>query len=100
MTIPGNEKGCQAYLGLREFLISAKHMVGCLKCAQKKELSCQVLSNIPSLREFLYLAFFTGATGLIYQVIWSRLLILSFGYTIYSVSDDRSHQDFPLIRHN
>jgi spermidine synthase len=41
----------------------------------------------PSLRFFLLAAFFlTGATGLIYQVLWSRMLVLSFGYTIYSIS--------------
>ena len=41
----------------------------------------------PSLRTFLYVAFFiTGTTGLVYQVLWSRLLVLSFGYTIYSVA--------------
>lgn len=39
------------------------------------------------LRTFLFPAFFiTGATGLVYQVLWERLLVLSFGYTIYSVS--------------
>lgn len=39
------------------------------------------------LRLFLFPAFFiTGATGLVYQVLWERLLVLSFGYTIYSVS--------------
>jgi spermidine synthase len=38
-------------------------------------------------RYFLFFAFFlTGATGLIYQVLWSRLLVLSFGYTIHSVT--------------
>ncbi|MEE9543807.1 MAG: fused MFS/spermidine synthase [Thermodesulfobacteriota bacterium] len=39
------------------------------------------------LRKFLFIAFFlTGATGLVYQIIWSRLLVFSFGYTIYSIS--------------
>ncbi len=38
-------------------------------------------------RRFLALAFFvTGATGLVFQIIWTRLLVLSFGYTTYSVS--------------
>jgi spermidine synthase len=38
-------------------------------------------------RYFLTTAFFlTGATGLAFQVIWTRLLVLSFGYTIFSVS--------------
>lgn len=41
----------------------------------------------PRLRLLLFGAFFlTGSTGLIYQILWSRLLVLSFGYTIYSVS--------------
>ncbi|MBE9529059.1 MAG: fused MFS/spermidine synthase [Proteobacteria bacterium] len=38
-------------------------------------------------RTFLLIAFLlTGSTGLLYQVIWSRLLVLSFGYTIHSIS--------------
>ena len=41
----------------------------------------------PAFRLLLFGAFFlTGSTGLIYQILWSRLLVLSFGYTIYSVS--------------
>jgi spermidine synthase len=49
--------------------------------------------NVPQIvesslfRYFLFIAFFlTGATGLIYQVLWARLLVLSFGYTIHSIS--------------
>lgn len=39
------------------------------------------------LRLIFFTAFFlTGATGLIYQIIWSRLLIFSFGYSIHSIS--------------
>ena len=30
--------------------------------------------------------FLTGAAGLIFQVVWTRLLVLSFGYNIHSVS--------------
>lgn len=46
----------------------------------------QVVEN-STLRKFLFAAFFlTGATGLVYQIIWSRLLIFSFGYSIYSIS--------------
>ncbi len=38
-------------------------------------------------RNFLFFAFFlTGSTGLMYQVLWSRLLVFSFGYTIHSIS--------------
>lgn len=38
-------------------------------------------------RRLLVSAFFlTGATGLVFQIIWTRLLVLSFGYTTYSVS--------------
>jgi spermidine synthase len=38
-------------------------------------------------RTILLIAFFlTGSTGLLYQVLWSRLLVLSFGYTIHSIS--------------
>ena len=49
--------------------------------------SSQLVVEHPSIRYFLFGAFFlTGATGLIYQILWSRLLILTFGYTIYSVS--------------
>ena len=41
----------------------------------------------PVFRLLLFGAFFlTGATGLVYQILWSRLLVLSFGYTIYSVT--------------
>ena len=41
----------------------------------------------PAFRRFLLVAFFlTGATGLVYQILWARLLVLSFGYTIHSVS--------------
>lgn len=41
----------------------------------------------PADRRLLALVFFlTGATGLVFQIIWTRLLILSFGYTTYSVS--------------
>ena len=41
----------------------------------------------PLFRRFLFAAFLlTGATGLVYQVLWARLLVLSFGYTIHSVS--------------
>ncbi len=38
-------------------------------------------------RRFLVAAFFlTGISGLVFQIVWTRLLVLSFGYTTYSVS--------------
>ncbi len=41
----------------------------------------------PAFRRVLFVAFLlTGATGLVYQILWARLLVLSFGYTIHSVS--------------
>ena len=33
-----------------------------------------------------FLFFFSGISGLIYQVVWTRMLTLVFGHTIYSVS--------------
>ncbi len=45
------------------------------------------LTKRDPLRYYLFFAFFlTGATGLVYQVLWSRLLVFSFGYTIFSIS--------------
>lgn len=39
------------------------------------------------MRLFFFFCFLlTGLTGLTYQVLWERLLVLSFGYTIYSVT--------------
>jgi predicted membrane-bound spermidine synthase len=34
----------------------------------------------------LFFIFFSGISGLIYQVVWTRMLTLVFGHTIYSVS--------------
>lgn len=33
-----------------------------------------------------FLFFFSGISGLIYQIVWTRMLTLVFGHTIYSVS--------------
>jgi spermidine synthase len=43
----------------------------------------------PELKRFswiYFLFFFSGISGLIYQVVWTRMLTLVFGHTIYSVS--------------
>ncbi len=34
----------------------------------------------------LVIFFFSGATGLVYEVVWTRMLTLVFGHTIYAVS--------------
>src|SRR5215510_1556790 len=34
----------------------------------------------------LVLFFFSGASGLIYEVVWFRMLIRTFGVTVYAVS--------------
>jgi spermidine synthase len=55
--------------------------------ARELETTIPRVVQSPTFRYFLYAAFFlTGATGLVYQVLWSRLLVLSFGYTIHSIS--------------
>ncbi len=43
------------------------------------------MTNAP-LKKLLGLFFVSGATALIYQVVWSRLLTLSFGSTTLAVS--------------
>ena len=43
----------------------------------------------PELKRFswiYFLFFFSGISGLIYQIVWTRMLTLVFGHTIYSVS--------------
>jgi spermidine synthase len=54
---------------------------------KEAEIKIPQIVESPFFRQFLFIAFFlTGATGLIYQVLWARLLVLSFGYTIHSIS--------------
>jgi spermidine synthase len=49
----------------------------------KKQLSHRKLSR----SSWVYLLFFfSGISGLIYQIVWTRMLTLVFGHTIYSVS--------------
>ena len=53
------------------------------KKSQKKNL---VLSESKRFSWIYSLFFFSGISSLIYQVVWTRMLTLVFGHTIYSVS--------------
>jgi len=53
------------------------------KKSQKKNL---VLSGSKRFSWVYSLFFFSGISSLIYQVVWTRMLTLVFGHTIYSVS--------------
>jgi len=51
--------------------------------AQRKEM---VRSGLKPSNWIYFLFFFSGISSLIYQVVWTRMLTLVFGHTIYSVS--------------
>jgi spermidine synthase len=53
------------------------------KKSPKKEL---VSSRLQRSNWIYFLFFFSGISGLIYQIVWTRMLTLVFGHTIYSVS--------------
>ena len=53
------------------------------KKSHKKGLVRPELKRSPWL---YFLFFFSGISGLIYQIVWTRMLTLVFGHTIYSVS--------------
>ncbi|MBI2563007.1 MAG: hypothetical protein HYW08_11600, partial [candidate division NC10 bacterium] len=46
----------------------------------------QSLEERQIIRAILACFFLSGATGLVYEVIWTRMLGLVFGHTVYAVS--------------